>query len=169
MVYRKAKQKVRRVYLRGKSRFGSDLLKNPLIVGLAAGAAKNALAGKKIIDIENIKNRISKMDGTNPLILFGLGILSKNPIITAIGLFGIVDPPDGAEKKKELYRYSNIGENEESVGYSNVGENQEQSEYSNVGENQEQSEYSNAGENQEQSEYSNAGETQETTKKRFVY
>ena len=144
MVYRRAKQKVRRVYSRGKSLIGGDLFKNPLIIGLAAGVAKNALSGKKIIDIENIKSRISKMDGTNPLILLGAGILAKNPILTAIGLFGIVDPPD-AEKKEEIYRYSNVGENEEKIEYSNVGENQEQSEYSNV------------------------GEIQETTKKRFVY
>ena len=94
MVYRKAKQKVRRVYSRGKSIFSGDIFKNPYIVGLAAGVAKNALSGKKIIDIENIKKRISKVDGTNPLILFGAGILSKNPILTAIGLFGIVDPPN---------------------------------------------------------------------------
>ena len=136
MVYRKAKQKVRRAYSRGKSIFGGDLLKNPYVVGLAAGVAKNALLGKKIIDIENIKDRISKMDGTNPLILFGLGILTKNPIITGIGLFGIVDPPDDAEKKEEYIGYSNVGENEESVEYSNVGENQESSEYSNIGENE---------------------------------
>jgi len=121
MVYRKVKQKVRRVYSRSKSIFGGDLLKNPYVVGIAAGVAKNALAGKKIIDVENIKNRISKMDGTNPMILFGLGILAKNPIITAIGLFGIVDPPD-AEKKEEYIGYSNVGENEESAGYSNIGE-----------------------------------------------
>ena len=135
MVYRKAKQKVRRVYSRGKSIFGGNLLKNPYLVGIAAGVAKNALSGKKIIDIENIKNRISKIDGTNPLILFGLGVLSKNPIITAIGLFGIVDPP-GEEKKEEHIGYSNIGENEESVEYSNIGENEESVEYSNVGENE---------------------------------
>ena len=121
MTYRKAKQKVRKVYSRGKSIFGGDLFKNPYIVGIAAGAAKNALSGKKIIDIENIKNRLSKMDGTNPLILFGLGILAKNPLITAIGLFGVVDPPD-EKKKEEQYRYSNIGESE---GYSNLGESQE--------------------------------------------
>ena len=133
MVYRKTKQKVRRVYSRGKSLLGGDIFKNPLIVGLAAGAFKNALSGKKIIDIENIKNRISKMDGTNPLILFGAGILSKNPILTAIGLFGIVDPPD-AEKKEEHAEYSNVGGNEETAEYSNVGENQETIEYSNVGE-----------------------------------
>jgi len=134
MVYRKTKQKVRRVYLRGKSLFGGDLLKNPIIIGLAAGAAKNALSGKKIIDVEDIKNRISKIDGTNPLIFLGLGLLAKNPIITAIGLFSIVDPPDDAEKKKELYRYSNLGENQELSGYSNIGETQESEGYSNVGE-----------------------------------
>ena len=133
MVYRKAKQKVRRVYSRGKSIFGGDIFKNPYFVGVAAGVAKNALSGKKIIDIENIKKRISKIDGTNPLILFGLGVLSKNPIITAIGLFGIVDPPE-EEKKEGLCMYSNIGENEENIGYSNVGENGECAGYSNVGE-----------------------------------
>ena len=135
MVYRKAKQKVRRVYSRGKSILGGDLFKNPIAVGLLTGVAKNALAGKKIIDIENIKNRISKMDGTNPLILLGAGILLKNPIITAIGLFGIVDPP-GEEKKEELPGYSNIGEIQENAEYSNIGENEEPAEYSNIGENE---------------------------------
>ena len=133
MVYRKAKQKVRRVYSRGKSIFGGDPLKNPYIVGLAAGVVKNALSGKKIIDIENIKKRISKADGTNPLILLGTGIIAKNPILTAIGLFGIVDPPD-AQKKEEHAEYSNVGGNEETAEYSNVGENQETIEYTNVGE-----------------------------------
>ena len=132
MVYRKAKQKVRRVYSRGKSLFGGDFFKNPYILGIGAGIAKNALAGKKIIDIENIKKRISKIDGTNPLILFGLGVLSKNPVITAIGLFGIVDPPD--EKKEEICMYSNIGENKENTGYSNIGENEGGAGYSNIGE-----------------------------------
>ena len=112
MVYRKAKQRVRRAYSRGKSIFSGDIFKNPIIIGLAAGVAKNALAGKKIIDIENIKNRISKVDGTNPLIFLGAGLAMKNPLITAIGLFGIVDPPD-AEKKEEYIGYSNVGENEE--------------------------------------------------------
>jgi len=133
MVYRKAKQKVRRVYSRGKSIWGGDILKNPYMVGIAAGVVKNALSGKKIIDIENIKKRISKIDGTNPLILFGAGILSKNPILTAIGLFGIVDPPD-VEKNEELSGYSNIGESQESEGYSNIGESQESEGYSNIGE-----------------------------------
>jgi len=144
MVYRKAKQKVRRVYSRSKSILNGDLLKNPYVVGLAMGAIKNVLSGKKIIDIENVKNRISKVDGTNPLIFLGLGLLAKNPLITAIGLFGIVDPPD-AEKKEGICMYSNIGENEE------------------------QSEYSNVGENEEQSEYSNVGEIQKTEKKRCIY
>ena len=135
MVYRKAKQKGRRVYSRGKSLLGGDPFKNPYIVGIAAGFVKNALSGKKIIDIENIKNRISKMDGTNPLIFLGLGLLAKNPLLTAIGLFGVVDPPD-TEKKEEIYRYSNAGENEESVEYSNVGESRENTEYSNIGENE---------------------------------
>ena len=135
MVYRKAKQKVRRVYSRGKTMLSGDLFKNPYVVGLAAGVVKNALSGKKIIDIENIKNRISKMDGTNPLILLGAGILTKNPIITAIGLFGIVDPPN-IEKNEEYIGYSNIGETQENTGYSNIGETQENTGYSNIGENE---------------------------------
>ena len=156
MTYRKAKQKVRRVYSRGKSLFSGDMFKNPLAVGLLTGVAKNALAGKKIIDIENIKKRISKVDGTNPLILLGAGILSKNPIITAIGVFGIVDPPD-EKKKEEQYKYSNIGESE---GYSNLGESEG---YSNLGESEG---YSNLGESEG---YSNTGESQKTEKKRCVF
>ena len=133
MVYRKAKQKVKRVYSRSKSIFNGDLFKNPYIVGILAGAVKNALTGKKIIDIESVKNRISKVDGSNPLIFMGLGILAKNPALIAIGLYGAVDPPD-AEKKEELPIYSNIGEIQESEGYSNIGESQESEGYSNVGE-----------------------------------
>jgi len=135
MVYKKAKQKVRRVYSRGKSIFGGDLLKNPLVVGLLTGAFKNTVSGKKIIDIENIKNRISKVDGTNPLIFLGLGLLSKNPALTAVGLYAVIDPPD--EKKEEYIAYSNIGENGESAGYSNIGENEESVGYSKIGENEE--------------------------------
>ena len=135
MVYRKAKQKVRRVYSRGKSIFNGDIFKNPYFVGLAAGVAKNALSGKKIIDIEDIKKRISKMDGTNPLFFLGLGLLAKNPLITAIGLFGVVDPPD-TQKKEEYIGYSNVGESQESEGYSNLGESQEVVGYSNIGETQ---------------------------------
>ena len=156
MVYRKTKQKVRRVYSRSKSIFGGDFLKNPYFLGIGAGIVKNALSEKKIIDIENIKKRISKMDGTNPLILLGLGILAKNPIITAIGMFGIVDPPE-EEKKEEHIGYSNVGENQESEGYSNVGETQESTGYSNI------------GESQENTEYSNIGDIQKTEKKRCVF
>jgi len=61
------------------------------------------------------------MDGTNPLIFLVAGIIAKNPLLTAIGLFGIVDPPD-TEKKEELIGYSNVGEIQENTGYSNVGE-----------------------------------------------
>ena len=135
MVYRRAKQKVRRVYSRSKSILSGDIFKNPIAVGLLTGVAKNALSGKKIIDIENIKKRISKVDGTNPLIFLGLGMLAKNPLLTAIGLFGVVDPPD-EEKKEEYIGYSNLGENEENMEYSNVGETEENMEYSNVGETQ---------------------------------
>jgi len=136
MVYRKAKQKVRRVYSRGKSIFGGDIFKNPYMVGLFTGVAKNVLSKKKIIDIENIKNRISKIDGTNPLIFLGLGLLTKNPILTGIGLFAIVDPPD-VEKKEEISMYSNLGETEKCARYSNIGENEESSGYSNIGETEE--------------------------------
>jgi len=149
MVYRKAKQKVRRIYSRSKSIFEGNLLKNPFIVGIAAGVAKNALEGKKIIDVENIKERISKVDGTNPLIFLGAGLAMKNPLLTAIGLFRIIDPPDDTEKKEEYIGYSNVGENEENMGYSNVGESRKSVGYSNVRENEEPTGYSNIGENEE--------------------
>ena len=133
MVYRKAKQRVRRIYSHRKSIFGGNLLKNPYFVGIAAGVVKNALTGKKIIDIEDLKSRISKVDGSNPLIFLGIGILTKNPALIAIGLYGAVDPPD-EEKKEEYLGYSNVGESQESEGYSNVGETQESEGYSNIGE-----------------------------------
>jgi len=136
MVYRKAKQKVRRVYSRSKSIFGGDIFKNPYVVGIVAGAVKNALTGKKIVDIESVKNRISKVDGSNPLIFLGIGLLTKNPALIAIGLYGAVDPPD-AEKKEEYIGYTNVGESQESTGYSNIGESQENTGYSNIGESQE--------------------------------
>jgi len=136
MVYKKTKQKVRRIYSRSKSIFSGDLLKNPLIAGLAAGAFKNILSGKKIIDAEDIKNRILKIDGTNPLIFISLGLLTKNPALTAIGMYAVVDPPN-AEKKEEYTGYSNIGESQENTEYSNIGESQENTEYSNIGESQE--------------------------------
>ena len=136
MVYRKAKQKVRRVYSRGKSIFGGNFLKNPAVVGTLAGIIKNAATGKKIIDIESIKQRISKVDGSNPLIFLGIGIAMRNPALTAIGAYALIDPPD-AEKKEEYIGFTNVGETQESVEYSNVGENEESVEYSNVGENEE--------------------------------
>jgi len=146
MVYIKAKQKVRRVYSRGKSIFGSDLIKNPAILGLMVGGIKNAAAGKKIIDVESIKNRISKMDGTNPLIFLVAGLFLHIPALTAIGAYAVIDPPD-PEKNQEQIKYSNIGENEELAEYSNVRGNEETAEYSNVEENKKN----------------------EVSKKRFVY
>ena len=134
MVYKKAKQRVRRVYSRGKSILGSNIFKNPLVAGLLVGGIKNALTGKKIIDIESIKTRVLKLDGSNPAIFLGLGILTRNPALTAIGAYAVIDPPD--EKKEELSMYSNIGENQELPGYSNLGENEESAKYSNVGENE---------------------------------
>jgi len=133
MVYRKAKQKVRRVYSRGKSILGGNILKNPAIVGLMAGGIKNAVTGKKIIDVESIKTRVSKMDGTNPLIFLVAGLFLHIPALTAIGAYAVIDPPD-PEKNQEQIKYSNIGENEENTGYSNIGESQESAGYTNVGE-----------------------------------
>ena len=135
MVYRKAKQRVRRIYSPLKSIFGGNFLKNPAVIGTLAGIIKNTATGKKIIDIESIKQRISKVDGSNPLIFLGAGIAMRNPALTAIGAYALVDPPD-EEKKEEMYRYSNIRETQQSTGYSNVGENEEPVEYSNIGENE---------------------------------
>ena len=156
MAYRRAKQKVRRVYPRGKSILGSNIFKNPIVAGLLVGGIKNALTGKKIIDIESIKTRVLKMDGSNPAIFLGLGIITHNPALTAIGAYAVIDPPD-------------VEKNEKQSGYSNVGETEEQTEYSNVGENEENTGYSNIGENEENTGYSNIGEIQKIPKKRCVY
>ena len=135
MAYRKAKQRVRRVYSRGKSILGSNIFKNPLVAGLWIGGVKNELTGKKIIDVESIKTRVLKMDGSNPAIFLGLGILTHNPALTAIGAYAVIDPPD-TEKKEGYIGYSNVGEIQENTGYTNIGEGQENTGYSNIGENQ---------------------------------
>jgi len=114
---------------------GSNIFKNPIVAGLLVGGIKNALTGKKIIDIESIKTRVLKMDGSNPAIFLGLGILTHNPALTAIGAYAVIDPPD-AEKKEGYIGYSNVGEIQENTGYTNIGEGQENTGYSNVGENQ---------------------------------
>jgi len=136
MAYRKAKQRVRRVYSRSKSILGGDIFKNPAIIGLMVGGIKNAATGKKIIDLESIKMRVSKMDGTNPLIFLVAGLFLHSPALSAIGAYAVIDPPD-TEKKEEICMYSNIGENRESAGYSNIGESQENIGYSNIGETEE--------------------------------
>ena len=59
----------------------------------------------------------------------------RNPALTAIGAYALIDPPD-AEKKEELSGYSNIGESKENTEYSNIGESKENTEYSNIGETQ---------------------------------
>ena len=136
MVYRKAKQQARRAYSCGKSIFSGKIFKNSIIVGLAAGLAKNTISGKKIIDVEDIKMRISKIDGTNPLIFLLLGIISKNPTLAAIGAYAVIDPP-GVEEKKEHVEYTNVGENGKTAEYSNIEENEETTEYSNIEESEE--------------------------------
>ena len=40
MVYRKTKQKVRRVYSRSKTMFNGDLFKNPYVVGIVGVRSK---------------------------------------------------------------------------------------------------------------------------------
>ena len=86
--------KVKRTYTRARGILGnSNILQNPIVMGLMAGVAKNMINGQPPINIQSIQKRITQPNAKNPLIYFILGHLMKNKPLQAIGAFQIVDPP----------------------------------------------------------------------------
>ena len=86
--------KVKRTYTRARGIFGnSNILQNPIAMGLMAGVAKNVINGQPPINIQNIQKRISQPNAKNPLIYILAGYFLKNKPLMAIGMFQIVDPP----------------------------------------------------------------------------
>jgi len=100
--------RVRKIRRYVKSYGGSirRIIENPIVVGALAGIARNITKGEPPIDVEKIKNQVTQLNATNPLLFLGAGLLLKSKALQAIGAFLIVDPPEETSLDKEtLYKY----------------------------------------------------------------
>ena len=86
--------RVKRTYTRARGILsGSNILQNPIMVGVITGATKNMINGQPPIDFQSIQRRVTQPNAKNPLIYLLLGhFLHSKPLMT-IGAFQIVDPP----------------------------------------------------------------------------
>ena len=86
--------KVKRTYTRARGILsGSNILQNPIMVGVITGAAKNMINGQPPIDIYSIQKRITQPNAKNPLIYLLLGHFLKSKPLMTVGAFLTVDPP----------------------------------------------------------------------------
>ena len=84
--------RVKRTYTRARG-IGSNILQNPVMIGILTAAAKNMINGQPPIDVSNIQKRITQPNAKNPLIYIFLGhFLHSKPLMT-VGAFLTVDPP----------------------------------------------------------------------------
>ena len=84
--------RVKRTYARARG-IGSNILQNPIMIGVITGAAKNMINGQPPIDFQSIQRRVTQPNAKNPLIYLLLGHFLKSKPLMAIGAFQIVDPP----------------------------------------------------------------------------
>ena len=86
--------KVKRTYTRARGLLsGSNILQNPIAMGLMAGVAKNVINGQPPINVQSIQKRITQPNAKNPIVPLLLGYFLKNKPLMTIGVFQIVDPP----------------------------------------------------------------------------
>ena len=86
--------RVKRTYTRARGILGgSNILQNPIMVGVITAAAKNMINGQSPIDFQSIQRRVTQPNAKNPLIYMLLGHFLKSKPLMAIGAFQIVDPP----------------------------------------------------------------------------
>jgi len=85
---------VKRTYTRARGILGnSNILQNPIMIGVITAAAKNMINGQPPIDISSIQRRITQPNAKNPLIYLLLGHFLRSKPLMTIGAFQIVDPP----------------------------------------------------------------------------
>ena len=84
--------KVKRTYTRARGGL-SNILQNPIAIGMITGAIKNTINGQPPINIQNIQRRISQPNAKNPLIYLLAGYFLHNKPLMTIGAFLVVDPP----------------------------------------------------------------------------
>ena len=86
--------RVKRTYTRARGILGnSNILQNPIVMGLMAGVAKNMINGQPLINIQSIQKRITQPNAKNPLTYILAGYFLKNKQLMTIGTFLAVDPP----------------------------------------------------------------------------
>ena len=86
--------RVKRTYTRARGILsGSNILQNPIMIGVITGAAKNMINGQPPIDISSIQKRITQPNAKNPLIYLLLGHFFKSKPLMTVGAFLTVDPP----------------------------------------------------------------------------
>ena len=86
--------RVKRTYTRARGILGnSNILQNPIAMGLMAGVAKNMINGQPPINIQSIQKRITQPNAKNPLTYIIAGYFLKNKPLMTIGTFLAVDPP----------------------------------------------------------------------------
>jgi len=86
--------KVKRTYARARGIFsGSNILQNPIMIGVITAAAKNMINGQPPIDVSSIQRRITQPNAKNPLIYLLLGHFLKSKPLMTVGAFLTVDPP----------------------------------------------------------------------------
>ena len=84
--------RVKKTYARARG-IGSNILQNPVMIGVITGAAKNMINGQPPIDFQSIQRRVTQPNAKNPLIYMLLGHFLKSKPLMATGAFQIVDPP----------------------------------------------------------------------------
>ena len=84
--------RVKRTYTRARGGL-SNILQNPVAIGVITGTIKNTINGQPPINIRSIQKRITQPNAKNPLIYLIFGHIMKNKPLQAIGAFQIVDPP----------------------------------------------------------------------------
>ena len=86
--------RVKRTYTRAKGILnGSNILQNPIMIGVITAAAKNMINGQPPIDFQSIQRRVTQPNAKNPLIYLLLGHFLKSKPLMTVGAFLTVDPP----------------------------------------------------------------------------
>ena len=89
---RKRYNAAKRTYTRARGGI-SNILQNPVMIGVITGAIKNAINGQPPINIQKLQRRITQPNAKNPLIYLLAGYFLKSKPLMAIGAFQIIDPP----------------------------------------------------------------------------
>ena len=89
---RKRYNAAKRTYSRARGGL-SNIIQNPIAIGVITGAIKNTINGQPPINIHSIQRRISQPNAKNPLIYLLAGYFLKNKPLMTVGAFLTVDPP----------------------------------------------------------------------------